>query len=145
MDSRYRKTGWAGDHTLTAPTRYPTTSARSPPRSTTPPACALIESGLLIRFMGEGDLQKMTLAAARATGCTPCRACLPDQAEEHVELGLPEPERQAEIILDVLRRPLRRRPLGSRTRTRGIVDREHLPGDQLGVLGQGRDYLRVVR
>jgi hypothetical protein len=33
--------------------------------------------------MGEGDLEKMTLAAARAAGCTPCRACLPDQAEEH--------------------------------------------------------------
>jgi nicotinate-nucleotide--dimethylbenzimidazole phosphoribosyltransferase len=34
---------------------------------------------ILIRFMGEGDLEKMTLADARKAGCTPCRACLPDQ------------------------------------------------------------------
>ena len=36
---------------------------------------------LLIRFMGEKDLDKMTLGAAREAGCTPCRACLPDQRE----------------------------------------------------------------
>jgi hypothetical protein len=36
---------------------------------------------LLIRFMGENDLDKMTLGAAREAGCTPCRACLPDQPE----------------------------------------------------------------
>ncbi len=36
-------------------------------------------SCLLIRFMGEDDLEKRTLAAAREAGCTPCRACLPDQ------------------------------------------------------------------
>jgi hypothetical protein len=35
----------------------------------------------LIRFMGDSDLDKMTLAAAREVGCTPCRACLPDQPE----------------------------------------------------------------
>ena len=35
----------------------------------------------LIRFMGDSDLDKMTLAAAREIGCTPCRACLPDQPE----------------------------------------------------------------
>jgi hypothetical protein len=29
--------------------------------------------------MGEKDLERMTLAAAREVGCTPCRACLPDQ------------------------------------------------------------------
>jgi len=34
---------------------------------------------ILIRFMSEKDLDKMTLAAARKAGCTPCRACLPDQ------------------------------------------------------------------
>jgi hypothetical protein len=34
---------------------------------------------ILIRFMGENDLEKMTLAAAQNAGCTPCRACLPDQ------------------------------------------------------------------
>jgi hypothetical protein len=36
-------------------------------------------SCLLIRFMGEDDLEKTTLAAAREAGCTPCRACLRDQ------------------------------------------------------------------
>jgi hypothetical protein len=33
---------------------------------------------ILIRFMGEDDLEKMTLAAATQAGCTPCRACLPE-------------------------------------------------------------------
>jgi hypothetical protein len=37
---------------------------------------------LLIRFMGQDDLDKMTLGAARDRGLTPCRACLPDQPEE---------------------------------------------------------------
>ncbi len=40
---------------------------------------------ILIRFMGEDDLSKMTLAAARQAGCTPCRACLPDQLEKTAE------------------------------------------------------------
>ena len=40
---------------------------------------------ILIRFMGENDLDKMTLAAARKIGCTPCRACLPDQPERSPE------------------------------------------------------------
>jgi hypothetical protein len=39
----------------------------------------------LIRFMGDSDLDKMTLAAAREIGCTPCRACLPDQPERSPE------------------------------------------------------------
>jgi hypothetical protein len=39
----------------------------------------------LIRFMGDSDLDKMTLAAAREIGCTPCRACLPDQPEKSPE------------------------------------------------------------
>jgi hypothetical protein len=34
---------------------------------------------ILIRFMGDDDLEKMTLAEAKNAGCTPCRACLPDQ------------------------------------------------------------------
>jgi hypothetical protein len=95
---------------------------------------------LLIRFMGEDDLEKMTLGAARQAGCTPCRACLPDQAEADPELDPPEPERQAEIALDVLPR---------RTRTElGLehlehLGREDLAGDQPRVLGQGRDYIRV--
>ncbi len=36
---------------------------------------------ILIRFMGEDDLEKTTLAAARDAGCTPCRACLPDRPD----------------------------------------------------------------
>jgi hypothetical protein len=30
---------------------------------------------ILIRFMGDDDLQKMSLEAAKGAGCTPCRAC----------------------------------------------------------------------
>ena len=40
---------------------------------------------ILIRFMGEDDLDKMTRAAAREVGCTPCRACLPDQPDRSPE------------------------------------------------------------
>jgi hypothetical protein len=40
---------------------------------------------ILIRFMGENDLDKMTRAAAREAGCTPCRACLPDQSDKSPE------------------------------------------------------------
>jgi hypothetical protein len=47
-------------------------------------------SCILIRFMGEGDLEKMTLARARENGCTPCRACLPDQPD-HPGQASPEP------------------------------------------------------
>ena len=43
------------------------------------------------------------------------------------------------VPFDVLRRPL-----GCWSRARSVVDREHLVGDQSCVLGQGRDYLRVV-
>jgi hypothetical protein len=93
---------------------------------------------LLIRFMGEGDLGKMTLGAARDAGCTPCRACLPDQPEDNSELGPPEPERQGEIALDVLPR----RRLGLRTRPG--LDRQDLIGDQPRVFGQGRGHLRVI-
>ena len=42
-------------------------------------------SCILIRFMGDSDLDKMTRAAAREAGCTPCRACLPDQPERSPE------------------------------------------------------------
>jgi len=31
---------------------------------------------ILIRFMGDDDLERMPLAAAQQAGCTPCRACL---------------------------------------------------------------------
>jgi len=40
---------------------------------------------ILIRFMGDSDLDKMTVAAAREAGCTPCRACLPDQSDSPSE------------------------------------------------------------
>jgi hypothetical protein len=40
---------------------------------------------ILIRFMGDSDMDKMTRAAAREAGCTPCRACLPDQPERSPE------------------------------------------------------------
>jgi hypothetical protein len=92
---------------------------------------------LLIRFMGQGDLEKMTLGAARQAGCTPCRACLPDQPDADPELGPREPECQGEIVLDVLPPRIRTRP--------GLehLDREHLAGNQSGVLGQGRDHIRV--
>jgi hypothetical protein len=33
---------------------------------------------ILIRFMGEDDLERMPLEAAKEAGCTPCRACQPD-------------------------------------------------------------------
>ena len=51
---------------------------------------------ILIRFMGDSDLDKVTVAAAKEAGCTPCRACLPDQPEGSPELpGAAEPEPQA--------------------------------------------------
>ena len=36
------------------------------------------EDCVLIRFMPEGDAQKMPAAAAREAGCTPCAACQPE-------------------------------------------------------------------
>lgn len=35
---------------------------------------------ILIRFMADEDMQKMTAQEAAETGCTPCRACQPDPA-----------------------------------------------------------------
>jgi hypothetical protein len=96
---------------------------------------------LLIRFMGEDDLAKMTLGAARQAGCTPCRACLPDQADADPELDPPQPERQAEITLDVLSR---RTPLSLKhLKYLKHLGREDLAGDQPRVLGHGRDHIRV--
>jgi len=34
---------------------------------------------ILIRFLGEEDLQRMSRADAEATGCVPCKACRPEQ------------------------------------------------------------------
>jgi hypothetical protein len=97
---------------------------------------------LLIRFMGQTDLEKMTLGAARQAGCTPCRACLPDQGEGDPDLRPPEPVRQADIALDVFpHRPgLRTRRL---TRARRDLDGQHLGGDQPGMLSQGRGHIRI--
>ena len=36
---------------------------------------------ILIRFMGDSDLQKMPVEAAKENGCTPCRACHTDGEE----------------------------------------------------------------
>jgi len=36
-----------------------------------------LEDCILIRFMADGDLQKMTVQQATEAGCTPCRACQP--------------------------------------------------------------------
>ncbi len=37
---------------------------------------------ILIRFMGDNDLQRMPAEQARKAGCTPCRACQPDGEED---------------------------------------------------------------
>lgn len=37
-------------------------------------------SCILIRFMGDDDLEKMTMDEATEAGCTPCRACMPEYA-----------------------------------------------------------------
>jgi hypothetical protein len=37
---------------------------------------------ILIRFMGDNDLQRMPVERAREAGCTPCRACQPDGDED---------------------------------------------------------------
>jgi hypothetical protein len=34
---------------------------------------------ILIRFLGEEDLERMTRAAAVAADCVPCKACQPDK------------------------------------------------------------------
>ena len=34
---------------------------------------------ILIRFMADDDMQKMTVSEAAEAGCTPCRACQPDE------------------------------------------------------------------
>ena len=82
---------------------------------------------LLIRYMGDGDLEKMTLGAAREAGCSPCRACLPDQPDVTPELGPPEPERQAEAVLDMLPRRLGLRTRTRSTRTRSASRRTGAP------------------
>jgi hypothetical protein len=36
---------------------------------------------ILIRFLSADDLEVMTLQAAEQSGCVPCRACRPEQAD----------------------------------------------------------------
>ena len=36
------------------------------------------EDCILIRFMADEDLQRMTVPEAEKAGCTPCRACQPE-------------------------------------------------------------------
>jgi hypothetical protein len=36
---------------------------------------------ILIRFLGEEDLQTMSRAAAEESGCVACRACRPDKPD----------------------------------------------------------------
>jgi hypothetical protein len=40
---------------------------------------------VLIRFMPEGDNQKLSVAQAREAGCTPCTVCQPEEPEEPEE------------------------------------------------------------
>jgi hypothetical protein len=47
---------------------------------------------ILIRFLGQSDLEQLTREAAEAAGCVPCRACQPDKSELS---GPAQPERQA--------------------------------------------------
>jgi hypothetical protein len=57
---------------------------------------------ILIRFMGEDDLNRMTLGEARQAGCTPCRACQPDQPG--VKPELPSPSSQTRASADSMAR-----------------------------------------
>ena len=34
---------------------------------------------ILIRFLGEDDLEKMSIGKAEESGCVPCRACRPEK------------------------------------------------------------------
>ncbi len=43
---------------------------------------------ILIRFMGEGNVDTMTIDAARQPGCAPCRACLPDELVQEAQLSV---------------------------------------------------------
>jgi len=36
---------------------------------------------ILIRFLGEDDLETMSRAAAEESGAVPCRACRPDKTD----------------------------------------------------------------
>jgi len=63
---------------------------------------------ILIRFMGEDDLNRMTLGEARQAGCTPCRACQPDQPGAKPELPPPASQPRASVGSVARRRRLRR-------------------------------------
>jgi hypothetical protein len=42
---------------------------------------------ILIRFLGEDDVESVTREAAEASGCVPCRACQPDKLAPVAESG----------------------------------------------------------
>jgi methylphosphotriester-DNA--protein-cysteine methyltransferase len=42
---------------------------------------------ILIRFLGEDDVESVTREAAEASGCVPCRACQPDKLASAAESG----------------------------------------------------------
>ncbi len=42
---------------------------------------------ILIRFMADDDVQKMAVHEAAEAGCTPCRACQPDEAYRLIRHG----------------------------------------------------------
>ena len=41
------------------------------------PAAPAVPAPSAIRFMPEGDVKKLSVEAAKDTGCTPCAACQP--------------------------------------------------------------------
>ena len=72
-----------------AATELPATEPAGPEPGDQSPAVGLVtvirgvprfhqEDCVLIRFMPEGDAQKLPAAAAREAGCTPCAACQPE-------------------------------------------------------------------
>ena len=72
------RTDVAGD--TSAPTDAPDTERTGTKQVTVVPGVPRYHTAncILIRFMGDDDMQKMTLPDATAAGCTPCRACHPD-------------------------------------------------------------------
>jgi hypothetical protein len=81
-------------------TPYPPAAPGSPhPRPAGPgtePGRVIVVSGvpryhrpgcILIRFLGEDDVESVTREAAEASGCVPCRACQPDKLASAAESG----------------------------------------------------------
>ena len=87
----------AGPRSPTTP--YPPAASHSPGRSAghgSEPGRVIVVSGvpryhrpgcILIRFLGEDDVESVTREAAEASGCVPCRACQPDKLPSAAESG----------------------------------------------------------